>query len=50
MMSNWNFSEIRNFGANEGMNWCFNKSADAPWQNNCNESDKTHQKVPSNAR
>ncbi|KAK4304812.1 hypothetical protein Pmani_023247 [Petrolisthes manimaculis] len=34
----WKFSEILNFGTKEGMEWIFNKSADAPWQNGCSEA------------
>lgn len=38
MVNRWNVNQITAFGSCEGMTWCFNKSADAPWENGCAES------------
>lgn len=34
----WEWTNIRNFGKQEGMDWETTKSADAPWENECSES------------
>ena len=38
MTRSWNMKQIIEFGSSFGMNWTFNKSADAPWENGCSES------------
>ena len=38
MNRNWNWQTIESFGVHSGMEWEFNKSADAPWENGCCEA------------
>ncbi|XP_061184388.1 uncharacterized protein LOC133192391 [Saccostrea echinata] len=38
IMHSWDWSEIKNFGKQEGMDWETTKSADVPWENGCSES------------
>ena len=35
---NWNWKQIIEFGRDKGLEWLFNKSADAPWENGCSEA------------
>ncbi|XP_069993225.1 uncharacterized protein [Penaeus vannamei] len=37
-INNWNMSDISEFGANRGLKWIFNRSADGAWQNGVSES------------
>lgn len=34
----WNWNKIGSFGEQHHLQWIFNKSADAPWQNGCSEA------------
>ena len=38
MVKGWDKSQLVNFGSHQGMEWSFNKSANAPFQNGCSES------------
>ena len=38
LIKKWDTKQIIDFGSCYGMQWTFNKSADAPWENGCSES------------
>ena len=38
MVNGWDKSRLFTFGSQQGMEWSFNKSANAPFQNGCSES------------
>ena len=38
LIKDWDCNKLTTFGNNEGMEWSFTKSADAPWENGCSEA------------
>ena len=38
LITDWDCNKLTTFGSNEGIEWSFTKSADAPWENGCSES------------